>query len=68
MSKEKLKSCPFCGGEARVTGSESLGSVNYYYVYCTECNTCTDEYAGRQSAIEAWNKRVADDGKTSIIV
>lgn len=60
MTDQKLKKCPFCGGKARVTGSESLGTVNYYYVYCMECNARTDDCAGRQSAIEAWNKRVGE--------
>ena len=61
MTEPKLKPCPFCGGEARVTGSESLGTVNYYYAYCMECNARTDDCADRQSAIEAWNRRVESE-------
>ena len=60
MTEAKLKHCPFCQGEARVTGSESIGAINYYYLYCVDCGARTGEYATKKSAIEAWNKRVGE--------
>ena len=60
MSEEKLKPCPFCGGEA------DAWTDPFFYVwkvFCTECGanilSSTDEYAD-----VLWNRRVADTGKT----
>lgn len=48
----KLKKCPFCGGEARIMG--------YFmkWVYCTECLSQTGVIDTEEEAIEAWNRRV----------
>lgn len=57
---EKLKPCPFCGGEAWIiTGP--LG--RFSYVYCTECRAQGEpfevraEYCAKDEAIKAWNRR-----------
>ncbi len=62
---EKLKPCPFCGGEAKVY------SVNIFkaeiYVKCQTCNSRTLTYKGghfgdtKYLAIQAWNRRANDD-------
>lgn len=51
---DKLKPCPFCGGEAKVM---DMGFP--HWVYCTKCYAkvhggTRDE----KDSIEAWNKRV----------
>ena len=56
-----LKSCPFCGGEAKLysigTGSPHYG--NYHQVVCQGCLNASGAYwSGEQSAIDAWNTRV----------
>ena len=62
MSEEKLRNCPFCGGEACVVhdakrkladGKQITGTV----VSCTVCNA-TMFYRNSRLAIEAWNRRV----------
>lgn len=57
---EKLKPCPFCGGEAFITPI----ITNYYEprftVFCKECNAKSKYCKDEESAIAAWNRR-ADD-------
>lgn len=54
MSEEKLKSCPFCGGEARTIPY----SFEDFAVRCKECGCGTGIYDTEEEAIEAWNRRV----------
>lgn len=59
MSEIKLKSCPFCGGEAKLIDS----SRRLSYVRCSKCGAETDsfemsvEYCSNEKAAEAWNQR-----------
>ncbi len=65
----KLKPCPFCGGEAELSMHfwASPTTVVTYYAVCTKCS-CRMQHSGyndeetREDIIEAWNRRV-DDGK-----
>ena len=58
---EKLKPCPFCGGEAKIVHGE-LGR-NGSRVICKNCYCSTDfvsistRYSCDEKAAEAWNKR-----------
>jgi Lar family restriction alleviation protein len=56
MAMDKLKPCPFCGGEACVY---SDGWGVWFGVSC-KCGHHTDEFRTEQEAIEAWNKRKGD--------
>ena len=57
---ERLKSCPFCGGEVEV--KMSSGRENYYQIRCynLQCNirAATNLESSKQRAITAWNTRV----------
>jgi Lar family restriction alleviation protein len=50
---DKLKKCPFCGGEAE---------LDLFYktplVQCKDCGVESAMYDNKQQAIDAWNKRV----------
>ena len=56
---EKLKPCPFCGGEASLFTTDEIGYLGSDR-FTTKCNGCfcgTGHYAGPERAIEAWNRR-----------
>lgn len=48
----KLKLCPFCGGEATITLF-----IKQIAISCTNCSAVVVEKTA-QEAIEAWNRRV----------
>lgn len=48
----KLKPCPFCGGEARLVGHYP------YSVTCCKCRATTVICNTPDDAIDAWNNRV----------
>lgn len=66
-NKDKLKRCPFCGGEAELIILQELriGGPEGWVVVCKKCgmNTATINgtyYSWRSDAIESWNKRITD--------
>ena len=62
---EKLKPCPFCGGNAHVMQHKWGASTRYFVGCANRANSCIASehntfgmfYFRRQDAIEAWNKR-----------
>ena len=54
MNEERLKPCPFCGGEARVTGYKS------FWIVCKECLSESTVFDTKNEAIKAWNRRTCD--------
>lgn len=63
--KNKLKPCPFCGGEALVDTDyhAPYGSIQLFYVICRMCLATTRKELREDTAIEIWNTRteVKDD-------
>ena len=60
---EKLKPCPFCGGEAEIIVEGESGYENSW-IQCIGCNSTSE-------TVKAWNKRVqpkADVGKIKEIL
>lgn len=54
--QEELKPCPFCGGDAIMTGGPDCGWV-------IECEkVCTSHIQSESTAIAAWNTRSGDSG------
>lgn len=72
MTEQKLKPCPFCGGEAYARFVKDKGAFGYTSVECKKCgavpyvhmayNNLSKEEAV-MGVVEAWNRRVKDDDK-----
>ena len=60
---DKLKPCPFCGGDAGTIEVFAYGRVAGYFVSCEKCGCQLKSYTSNQNAIKAWNKRKGDEDK-----
>ena len=56
---EKLKKCPFCGGEAKIV--RVMNDYPNYVIQCNECRLTTKWYADKKELIKYWNTRAADE-------
>ena len=56
---EKLKPCPFCGGEAELVniGTNLCDPIT---VECKQCKCNTQWFDRSCDAIEAWNRRTSN--------
>lgn len=56
----KLKPCPFCGSKAtmhRDSWDTPSGKAVRFWVRCSKCGACSEEYLTEEKAEEAWNRR-----------
>lgn len=67
--ENELKRCPFCGGEALIIKRKKNGlfaptckNLDCFAWNCDDpnCTSCSDGYARRDNAVEAWNTRATD--------
>ena len=59
--KEKLRLCPFCGGDAKTTWHWLNNQFHYDFVRCQKCGNRTDDMLENvDKAITAWNTRTDD--------
>ena len=56
---EKLKPCPFCGGEAEVYENE-YENITLFMVACKNCGISTAGYDYEEDAIKDWNRRAGE--------
>lgn len=57
----ELKTCPFCGGEARLRPWVAPGRSEedpFWIVTCEDCGAMTWPYSGKAAAVMRWNRRV----------
>ena len=68
MAEIKLKTCPFCGGEAHVIKCKKamafLPVIDSYKVECAYCFCGTGRYPSEEKAVNAWNRR--KDGERNV--
>lgn len=67
---EKLKPCPFCGGEAKLARHENPNyrrdTYGRHYVYSIDCMECAASAGNRYNEdviVAAWNKRAKHAGE-----
>ena len=60
---DKLKPCPFCGGEAQIARAMHMGMRTYrFFVVCIVCGAEMSRTSRTMTqAAKAWNRR-ADNG------
>ena len=56
----KLKPCPFCGGEAKVE-SDTWRDVGVMHCVECECGVSTGVYETVEEAVEHWNRRIKEE-------
>lgn len=65
MTKDKLKSCPFCGNpyanKPRVSSYYNSYTGRQYFIECTYCFAVSRHTNSEKEAILAWNRRVDND-------
>jgi len=60
-TKEELKKCPFCKGEAKLRRPFTGAVKHGYSFHCTICYVSTRAYKTEAEAITAWNHRPLED-------
>lgn len=58
---DKLKPCPFCGGEAQILVDVLKDYPATYLPCCTKCDGMVEKwFPTEKEAIDAWNRRWSD--------
>jgi len=55
--KTEIKSCPACGGEARIWEHDGGDCASCYSVICDDCDSESRNTTFEHEAIEAWNNQ-----------
>ena len=55
VSMSELKTCPFCGGKARL--NEYKDGEVWYEVWCDGCAIRTEQYETEDEAVKVWNRQ-----------
>lgn len=67
MKLHELKPCPFCGGEAKLSGLYIIGKTNAWAVYCGNspsnftCGAQITSITSEEDAVQNWNRRANDE-------
>lgn len=58
---DELKSCPFCGGKAKIRGEKYWRPRVSRNVICTKCFSCSGWFDTEEEAVEAWDRRIINE-------
>ncbi len=64
MTEIKLKTCPFCGGEAKFQTAYKQDRI---WVCCSKCKAVSNQFesnlysSAAEDAAKAWNRRTKDE-------
>lgn len=61
---EKIRPCPFCGGQAILIGRElyfSQTNEKSYHIECSKCMVRTVEVMDKESVVKHWNRRAENE-------
>ena len=64
MNKPELKTCPFCGEEAKYVCENMMSVVRCTNQFCRAIGPfalVSDDYISRDHAIEKWNRRASNE-------
>lgn len=57
MSNAKLRSCPFCSCEEKITAEIPTKRGRRYQIICSHCGAKTGRKKTEEEAIAAWERR-----------
>ena len=59
---DKMKPCPFCGGEANYEKRD----VKFWTVACKDCGSNVGNWYEKETAKALWNKRLCEKNESNI--
>lgn len=67
--EQKLKLCPFCGGEARMVASGVSDDLDFplFKIECQRCHASSAPVDSRAYARKLWNNREEDNSLRSFV-
>lgn len=54
-----LRPCPFCGGAAKLMGTDVKKGILAYFVQCIECSASSSFTHRKNLTIQKWNRRIS---------
>lgn len=57
----KLKPCPFCGGEGEIRIVMRSNKPDGYWIRCQNCMAAIDVYNTQYESVIAWNRRANNE-------
>ncbi len=68
MSDEKLRNCPFCGGEAEIAHGSRGDGTPWEYVACSICESGAPHAINVGDSAKKWNSRTITEAEFNIAV